>query len=415
MNTSTSDLRGFYFPFATPRTSSNLKHSLLYFDKVVLLDPYPVLDSVASRLRSHGRYSPPPPPDDAPFEAYQQWWAECAEGTTWSQERDWPNVIAVYLMVFPQHVQQITEKLLAQLDIRRAQVESFQSDTEVLQVNGALEIMRPDDPRLDPTDWNVVTKLARLGYIESIRSKVAPDPFDRRLRVSADFEGHPAVLSMAIAATLVLSHTVRATPFCGSQVTHSALKRKLVEIVGVGRANGAIEKTVDIARARGYELPLEAIGADALGIEVVERSLPDFEYTSYEDILELRHRLHDELVRFRTEIYGLSSTLKAKPWSSQFQLEITETVRAKVDPALEDLRRKIRLSNDKVFQKLFRDVRSPKASVPFVVSVFAGFPLLAAALVSAVMIGADAAVDTYFEKRELLEGSGLSFLLSAGE
>jgi hypothetical protein len=82
-----------------------------------------------------------------------------------------------------------------------------------------------------------------------------------------------------------------------------------------------------------------------------------------------------------------------------------------VEPALEELRSKLRLSKDKFLLRVMQSFKSTQATIPLIATVFFGLPIWLGCLISAGATIGEALLETYFERRETRENNGLSFLL----
>jgi hypothetical protein len=82
-----------------------------------------------------------------------------------------------------------------------------------------------------------------------------------------------------------------------------------------------------------------------------------------------------------------------------------------VEPALEELRSKLCLSKDKFLLRVVQGFKSTQATIPLIATVFFGLPIWLGCLISAGATISEALLKTYFERREIREKNGLSFLL----
>lgn len=160
-----------------------------------------------------------------------------------------------------------------------------------------------------------------------------------------------------------------------------------------------LEKRVGIA---------EKLKAKLLLKSVFDQHLPSFELKSYEDVLEARYRLNDELIQIRKAIADVAAQVKVNPLADteKFIAEGTQ----QIDSTVNDLKRKIRTSRNRFFRKAIQE--SMVSALAITASATTGIPIpLLFALNSAKNI-----VDEYgslVEKRkEIQEENSLSFLIS---
>jgi len=104
--------------------------------------------------------------------------------------------------------------------------------------------------------------------------------------------------------------------------------------------------------------------------------------------------------------------LSKRTYESGVEFELDALIYGEINPAILDLRAKLVTSNRKILKRIFKKVQSKESLVPFAVSMFAHLSLPQTLLISGAVIALSAAVDTYFEKREIRESNGLSFLLN---
>jgi hypothetical protein len=154
---------------------------------------------------------------------------------------------------------------------------------------------------------------------------------------------------------------------------------------------------------------------DYLAQVVLREELPDFDLKSFDDVLELRESLGDELEAFRTEMYRFAAQMSAAATLSDVQNEAEQILYESIRPALRDLRAKLSMSRNKFLHRVVKDVKSMKPTIPIIGSLFVGLPLWMGVALSAGVVALDAFLDTYFEMRETKEMNGLSFLLDFRE
>ena len=149
---------------------------------------------------------------------------------------------------------------------------------------------------------------------------------------------------------------------------------------------------------------------DFLATQVLDLSLPEFEFKTYDDILELREKVYDQLAAFRLKLSEASVRIQECE-VDEVQSVAGDIAHNQIIPAINELEKKLRLSNDKFLLRIVKGVRSAKSSVPLVATVFTGLPVWLGVAFSAGATIGEAALETYFEKRDIRENNGFSFLL----
>ncbi len=153
---------------------------------------------------------------------------------------------------------------------------------------------------------------------------------------------------------------------------------------------------------KGYK---KSLAFDALKIR-----LPNPDLLGFEDILELKLRLKDELTLFYQTINSIevknkrlfSSDLSDKEYESIFFNEIQKP--------LGDLENKMKNLTSKTFRKFIEKMQNPKTYVPLIGTVIASMPIHYALLTSLGMTTGMSYLEYQEEKREI-SNNGLYFLL----
>lgn len=148
-----------------------------------------------------------------------------------------------------------------------------------------------------------------------------------------------------------------------------------------------------------------------LALEILKTHLPRLAFSHIDDVLEARTKMADELQGFRTEVAALSTEIKSNPFDKDFPREVESIIAGKVNPTINALRRKLETASDKLLIKLAKQLKSPKSYVPLLASTLANVPAVYMIAVSCGLVTAEAALETYFERREAMNSTGLSFLL----
>lgn len=378
-----SDFSGFYYPYASIDRQEVLKRAFLYFDKVYILDPFTTHKTFTTDLTPL-------------LEATKAVPRETSRRihNTHAQKR---AAMAMILDLARRTTDQ-TDKLFSDYHFlqRMKEVEEFQKGSTFLQEAGVLEVVHLSKELFTDKQVAALNMLASGVFIDAQESEVHTDE---------------AAWAILFAIIIEMSNRLASTPFTDSEENSALLRQSIENLLKFGKESAAFDTVESLARLSGHNsFPIQS-KADTIGIQLISRELPNFELQSYDDILELRYKLREELGRFRLEMRQIAADITTNPWSEDFRQDIDRVIAKQLDPALAELRRKLSLSNDKFIQKLFKEIKSGKPTIPFVASLFTGFPLYASFLISAAIVGADILIDSYFEKREILESSGLSYLM----
>ncbi len=137
--------------------------------------------------------------------------------------------------------------------------------------------------------------------------------------------------------------------------------------------------------------------------------LPDFEMSSFDDVLEIRNALKDELVAFRHEIFSLGEFIKVSTWSEEFLPQINYIKEHKIEPVINDLQNK--LKNNK--RRIVRDAlkMSTSSGLSLVAGIWSGMPIILVMAVAAGLITLGTALQYHFEREKIYQSNSLSFLL----
>ncbi len=169
-----------------------------------------------------------------------------------------------------------------------------------------------------------------------------------------------------------------------------------------------LRKLVDRSGQASRRLSLKA---NALAVETLRFELPDLSRLSFEDICDLRQKLRPELEDFRSRMFQLCASIEAEPWGEAFEAEVLRVVETEVRPSIRALRRSVKSSRLRFLRRLLSEVKSIKASIPLVGTVFVGLPVEVGLLGSAAAVFSSATYDTWLENHLEENRSGLSFLL----
>jgi hypothetical protein len=145
------------------------------------------------------------------------------------------------------------------------------------------------------------------------------------------------------------------------------------------------------------------------GFSLAVCALPNLNLMSFEDVLDLRTEMKDELIAFRHEIFAFTEHIKSEPWTPSFQKEVEYTANHRIESVVSDLRRKLESSQKDVIARAMKNV-TPKV-LPVLGSIWAGIPLMLVMAVTAGLVSIETALNYYFERKKILQSNGLSLLI----
>lgn len=239
--------------------------------------------------------------------------------------------------------------------------------------------------------------LARAGHHRDMWDHPNPDH---------SHGGFSAMVSPELGAAVLLNHALMtsirygAFPTANNVVFDQLLKYKLKHVLDVPALAELLQNT-----RKGFSWDRELLASD-----VLEIALPKLELETFEDVLIFREKMNDELQAFKSHLNQAAFQLQTLP-VSEVPTAVNQIVENNILPALNDLKKSLKTSNDKFILRVVKGLRSAEATIPLIGSIFVGLPLWLGIALSAGAAVSEAAVETYFERRELRENNGLSFLL----
>ena len=222
------------------------------------------------------------------------------------------------------------------------------------------------------------------GYPEDIPEDLHNDIFAMMIST-------PMWASLLINHTLISSFRKKATPICTNKTFQQLLNRKLTR---------CYDRIRDFKESEPHFI--NDLKTQYLALDV----LPNFELKSYEDVLEMRFRLEDELLGFREHIGTLTNEIKSTPFNESFSKHLELVKRDKVIPSIKNLKRKMSELESNTFKLT---MLSTGICVGFII-----YPIVNPALM--LLLGGGFSLPqilvNYKKKRsQLKENNGLSILL----
>jgi hypothetical protein len=212
-------------------------------------------------------------------------------------------------------------------------------------------------------------------------------------------------ISTSMWAALVINHTLMtAHRYSLIPVTPSSPFWELLQHK-VRRARG---------RSRGKQFDKWFSGhpeykADFCTFSLATCILPNFELLSFEDVLDLRASLKDELAAFRHKMSILVEYITTEPWEPNFLSEVQYTVKRHIEPVVEDLRRKAQASPNEIVLRALGNAQP--TVLPILAGIWAGMPPLLLMAVAAGLVSMKTAIENYLERKKVLQSNGLTLLL----
>ena len=149
----------------------------------------------------------------------------------------------------------------------------------------------------------------------------------------------------------------------------------------------------------------------SLAVDAIKLKLPNPSLLSFDDILELKHRLKDELVDFSQTINSIE--LKNKKMFGESDLsdeEYSSIFFNEIQKPLKDLEIKLKNINNKAFRGFVENLKNPKSFAPLIGTVVASLPIQYTLMVSLGLIASQSYLQ-YKEEQKIVKNNGLYFLL----
>jgi len=147
-----------------------------------------------------------------------------------------------------------------------------------------------------------------------------------------------------------------------------------------------------------------------LAFDALKISLPNPDLLSFEDILELKLKLKDELALFYLTINSIEVKNKKLFGADIKDNEYQSVFFSEIQKPLSELEIKMKNLKSKTFRKFIEKMQNPKSYVPLIGTVVASMPIHYALLASLGLTTGQSYLEYKEEKRELTN-NGLYFLL----
>jgi len=344
---------------------------------------------------------------------------------------------------------------------RHERIINFLVKTELLREEGILDIINPDenikskpyyfDEDIEPTNFSIGEKFENLSSTEInfnniinytphlLYGNILEDLRDKEFRkiVKTNFkfdkvlmykgqaeinwlaelcgsaedtlefipEGHLfgfcRKISSTMWASLIINHALissfrkKAVPCCSNPILQNLLNRKI---------RRRYEKLFDL------DMNIPNFKKDLSAFNLALVSLPNFELKSFEDIIEIRERLKDEMSEFRLKMCEFVDKIKTEPYSETFKNHLELIKRDNIQPIINNLHKKISSLNRKTI---------PRVLVATALNMFLcinpSLPPALAILACPDVFSLTTILNNYRkEYKDITEKNGLSYLIKIG-
>jgi hypothetical protein len=147
-----------------------------------------------------------------------------------------------------------------------------------------------------------------------------------------------------------------------------------------------------------------------IAFDILNLTLLDISKFPFEDILEFRYQLRNELEKFREELGKISYDVLVEHDERDLVNLLDEIIKYQIIPSVNDLENKIKHSKIKLLSQLADALKNPTAYVPFIGTVFQMIPLQLAFFLSLGIVSFETAINFVAEQKDLTN-NGLYYLV----
>lgn len=150
----------------------------------------------------------------------------------------------------------------------------------------------------------------------------------------------------------------------------------------------------------------------SIAVDAIKLKLPNPSLLSFDDVLELKYRLSDELLEFSSLINSIES--KNKNLFGELEVsdeEYSAIFYNEIQKPLKDLECNLKNLNSKSFRGLIKNMQNPRSYIPLIGTVVASLPVQYLLLASLGVIAGQSYLEYKEEHRYLTNNNGLYFLL----
>ncbi len=151
-----------------------------------------------------------------------------------------------------------------------------------------------------------------------------------------------------------------------------------------------------------------------LAYEAIKLSIPNVGKLSFEEVIDLRTGLKDELSAFRVYMKNLQMELSSSYDDKFISLKAKDVVETKINPSLTDLSRKLQGLKIDIPLKLLKEIKDPKSYSPLILSFSNTISSYYSILISMGLMSMSTAID-YYNSRKEIKNNSLYYLLKLKE
>ncbi|OGW37210.1 MAG: hypothetical protein A2Y97_11585 [Nitrospirae bacterium RBG_13_39_12] len=283
-------------------------------------------------------------------------------------------------------------------------------DIKVLVDAGVVEIIdtgkKKETPSLEQIIEYVSTKLN-----EQVSRKKYPISELSSVFHSLDFQS-PTRYSDPIAVEIANRVMMLTSAFCLRAV---AFEKKIPcvdsEIV-FDTVNIGLQSILSDIQVRSALSKVEFLNykANLLAHKLLSLHLPSFEFRSFHDVLELKELLRDEMKAFQIVINNFAYEIEGFPWEDNFHNRLQFFIDNKINPQIEELRKKLKFSGSSFMKQVYNSARKNLKLVTFACGIWPD-RLMEWIVLGGAMTTLEAIIEEHIIRKKEVEKNGLSFLI----
>lgn len=150
--------------------------------------------------------------------------------------------------------------------------------------------------------------------------------------------------------------------------------------------------------------------APQIAFNILKLSLFDVSRFTFDDVLEIKYQLRNELERFRTELGVITHNVISEYNEQHLLNNLDEVVKYRIFPSVRELEDKIKYSKTRLLLRLSEAIKNPVSYVPFIGTVFHMIPAQLAFFLSLGLVTAETALNYVMEHKQLTN-NGLYYLV----
>lgn len=184
------------------------------------------------------------------------------------------------------------------------------------------------------------------------------DEIFRYLSIRPDFPNsvQKALSLSSLASSILLMELSRSGMSCciDNQLVYQQLNAGLRYALELGAKSVSSES-----------LEKRRLAANLMAQKVMSMNLPSFEFSSFDDILELKHRHKDELLALDNYLLDMSEKIEPLPFEKGYDKALSEVVERRVQPAIDELRSSVKFSPNRVVAKAYHPLKDIGLTIGF--------------------------------------------------